>query len=322
MSSSNLLEPLVSVIETIKRRISEHGATLRENETRTRVALIDPILQALGWDVSDPSVVTTEFDVEGRRADYALLRSGDKPAATIEAKRLGEPLHTHRMQMFNYANAKNMDYAGLTDGNHWELYDVFKRGELRDREILNVSIADAPSQESALKLLLLWWPNVASGEPVEAQTPIMGLPQDAPDDVPPKPPGPQSMPQPPDNGIPLTEFDPSANVNPPSRIVFPDGSDKDIRNWKSILVETAEWLHQKRILTLDRVPLRYGPKTIVVNAMPVTANNNQMQTPYNVGAAGLYVESHGNRTTVVQRTKAILKSVDIDLATVYILPAE
>ena len=126
----------MDAIEIVKGRIQEHGSSLRENETRTRVALIDPILQALGWDVSDPDSVTLEFDVQGRRADYALLRANSRPAATIEAKKLGEALATHRMQMLNYANASGVDYAGLTDGNHWELYDVFKRGELSERELL------------------------------------------------------------------------------------------------------------------------------------------------------------------------------------------
>ena len=38
------------------------------------MALIDPLLRTLGWDVFDPKVVTPEFKVEGGRADYALLR--------------------------------------------------------------------------------------------------------------------------------------------------------------------------------------------------------------------------------------------------------
>ena len=61
MTQTALLKPLVDAIETVKRRITEHGASLRENETRTRVALIDPILQALGWDVSDPG--SSDFGV-------------------------------------------------------------------------------------------------------------------------------------------------------------------------------------------------------------------------------------------------------------------
>ena len=44
-----LLEDLVGGIESLRERIRSQDAVLRENETRTRMALIDPLLQALGW---------------------------------------------------------------------------------------------------------------------------------------------------------------------------------------------------------------------------------------------------------------------------------
>ena len=138
------LDDLVARIELLRARIRSHNTALRENETRTRMALIDPLLHALGWDVSDPGVVTPEYKVSDGWADYALLRPNGQPAATVEAKKLGEPLMSHRMQMLNYANASGIDYAGLTDGNHWELYNVFKRGQLEERRILEVSIANDP----------------------------------------------------------------------------------------------------------------------------------------------------------------------------------
>jgi len=43
-----LLDELLEVIETLKKRINDHGSILRENEIRTRMALIDPLLQVLG----------------------------------------------------------------------------------------------------------------------------------------------------------------------------------------------------------------------------------------------------------------------------------
>ena len=175
-----MLDDLVGIIETLQQRIRDHGPTLRENETRTRMALIDPLLAALGWDVSDPAVVTPEYNVSGRWADYALLRPDGQPAATLEAKKLGESLVSHRMQMLNYSNASGVEYAGLTDGNHWELYEVFQRGQLEDRRILDVSIADASAHESVPKLLLLWRPNLASGKAIPAEVPILAttLPTD------------------------------------------------------------------------------------------------------------------------------------------------
>ena len=48
------LDDLVARIELLQARIRSHKIALRENETRTRMALIDPLMHALGWDVSDP----------------------------------------------------------------------------------------------------------------------------------------------------------------------------------------------------------------------------------------------------------------------------
>ena len=94
-----LLDELIDVIDTLKKRITDHGPSLKENETRTRMALIDPLLQVLGWDTSDPFLVTPEYDASGGKADYALLGQGGRPTAAIEAKRLGQPLQQHLMQM-------------------------------------------------------------------------------------------------------------------------------------------------------------------------------------------------------------------------------
>ena len=83
------LDDLVARIELLQARIRSHKTALQGNETRTRMALIDPLMHALGWDVSDPGVVTPEYKVSEGWADYALLRPDGRPAATVEAKKLG-----------------------------------------------------------------------------------------------------------------------------------------------------------------------------------------------------------------------------------------
>ena len=174
MTQSDLLQPLVDAIETVKKRIAEHGPSLRENETRTRAALIDPILKALGWDVSDPNLVTPESPMGSGRVDYALRGIEGTMAVALEAKKLDETLHSHRDQMLTYANSAGVRYAGLTDGNHWELYDVFKPVPLAQKQILDIAVAstDMSANKLALHLLLLWRPNIALGTPVEANEPI------------------------------------------------------------------------------------------------------------------------------------------------------
>ena len=72
-----------------------------------------------------------EYKVSDGWADYALLRPDGHPAAVIEAKKLGTMLDVKfRRQMLNYANESGIEYAGLTDGNNWELYTVFQPGTI------------------------------------------------------------------------------------------------------------------------------------------------------------------------------------------------
>ena len=123
-----MLDHLVEAIETLKERISTHQATLSVYEARTRVALINPLLQVLGWDTADPAVVMAEFSLLKGRADYALLATNGKPVAVLEAKRLGEGLETHNSQMINYALQEGVDFAGLTDGDQWHIYDLIQVG--------------------------------------------------------------------------------------------------------------------------------------------------------------------------------------------------
>ena len=168
-----LLDELVDVIQTIQDRIRDHGASLREYETRTRMALIDPLLQALGWDTADPGLVTPEYNVSGKRADYALLDGKRSPVVFLEAKRLDELLSNHRSQVAAYASELGIQYPALTNGNDWEVYDNSKLVPIEQRSILNLSIKDSEAHQLALRLLLLWRPNLASGQPVAASESVL-----------------------------------------------------------------------------------------------------------------------------------------------------
>ena len=167
------LDELVACIKTIQKRVRENGNFLQKNETRTRMVLIDPLLSALGWDITNPGVVQAEFEVGGKLADYALLGQDGKPVMVLEAKRLGAKLDTHLWQMINYANMAGIQYAGITDGDHWEIYKVFEQSKLEDRRKLKISIVGTPVYESALQLLLLWNSNLGSTQPIQANVPLL-----------------------------------------------------------------------------------------------------------------------------------------------------
>ena len=86
-----MLDDLVKTIETLRARIREHKSYFSEGrsaEWRTRIGLIDPLLQVLGWDVTDPNAVEIEPHIGEGWADYALLDANRNPVMLIEAKKL------------------------------------------------------------------------------------------------------------------------------------------------------------------------------------------------------------------------------------------
>ena len=160
---------LQGVIEKLRKMIETQRRYLAENETRTRQALIDPLLRELGWDVSDPDLVELEYWVKKQRADYALMSDG-QPVAVIEAKKLGVDLEDQIMQALNYANAGGIPYMIVTDGDKWEMYEVFKRGALEERLLMKFRLSEQPAHKNALQALAMWTPNLASdGSPSEGQ---------------------------------------------------------------------------------------------------------------------------------------------------------
>ena len=312
------LDDLVSVIETLQQRIATHRQSLQQNETRTRMALIDPLLTALGWDVADPTAVTPEFDSGDGRADYALLHEG-RPAALIEAKHLYEPLERarHQDQVFGYARRSRIKFAGITDGNTWVLEDlsVFE-GEPR---ILDISMENTPASECALKLLMLWRPNLASGQPVTAEEPILvEEPESEPSE------SQQSTNQAPvpvpvsETWKSLAEYDPAAHTQPPSAIRFEDESARHVQFWYEVLAHTVEWLWTKEFLTLSDIPVASGPKRYIISTEPVHQSGNSFSSPQSVGDLPLWISKHGNKQAMFKRTQVLLQHCGVSHDTVQV----
>ena len=319
------LGDLVGCIELLQERMRSHRDTLQENETRTRMALIDPLLRALGWDVFDPAVVTPEYKVSGGWADYALLRADGQPAAIVEAKKLGEALSSHRMQMLNYANMSGIEYAGLTDGSHWELYSVFEPGQLDARRKLEVEIANTPAHKSALKLLLLWRPNLASGEPVPAAAPILGDPRPAPSPAEAKPSQRRTRspaPRPISSGwVALSEFEPPPDTPCPAAVRFWDGSEQALEYWHEILTGVVKRLHSEGRLTVGDVPIKWSSKVYSVHTEPVHPSGKKFGNPKRVEDTPFVVNVQLNAGQVRANTKRLLQHFGRDPAEVYLRTA-
>ncbi len=100
---------------------------LIKTEEGTKNALIMPFINALGYNVFDPTEVTPELvaDVgtkKGEKVDYAILRDG-KPIILFECKCCGVDLNqVHASQLYRYFSVTSSRFGVLTDGVIYRFY--------------------------------------------------------------------------------------------------------------------------------------------------------------------------------------------------------
>lgn len=121
-------------------------------EEATKMSLIIPFFQILGYDVFNPTEFCPEYHADigikkGEKVDYAILVDG-KPTILIEAKSVNIKLEKHSSQLFRYFSSTNAKFAILTNGIVYKFYtDLTDRNKM-DKEpfyefnILNLSNED------------------------------------------------------------------------------------------------------------------------------------------------------------------------------------
>jgi len=120
----------------------------RRTETQTRQEIIDKRLLKAGWNVAEPSHVSSELDIwvglpEGvpepqhehqghQYADYALLGKDGYPLAVVEAKKTSKDARIGQEQARQYAeniaknSGKDMPFVFYTNGNDIYFWDTAK----------------------------------------------------------------------------------------------------------------------------------------------------------------------------------------------------
>lgn len=186
------LTKAIELFEELKRRISEHGDYLRESEYRTRIMLVDPLLQLLGWNVEDFYSVEIEFRTTqsaNERADYVLKKDRSQ-VAIVEAKKLGAPMTPkERRQAKEYADYAGVSQCVLTDGARWMLYDL-NQGRNPDtmQPWIELDIENHEPEQLILHSLTLWqrWFTLEAGSSPIGNLIFGSSVDDKPPDPPPK----------------------------------------------------------------------------------------------------------------------------------------
>ncbi len=312
------LENLLTLIEKLRERIDSHGAALRQSEALTRYALIDPLLRELGWDTEDPDVVVPEYSSGGGRVDYALCKNG-KSVIMLEAKKLDTPLNDAIGQGIQYCLVEGTEYFVVTDGRCWEIYETHKPVPIDDKRIVQFDLKDPLIVDVCLKALALWRPSVISGQITVGEPPVIGPPDNRTNTTEPQPAEettvqPTSSVSDEDGWEPLSEFNPEPKTQPPTEIMFPDGSHASPKRWYEILTEIARWLVENGNLSESQCPILRGPrsKKSLVDIESVHSDGTSFFNFKSVGS--LYIDTHGNAMTLINRSKYLIQHVDQDPA--------
>ena len=319
-----MLTDLVQTIETLQQRIRSRGHFIGDYESRTRVALIDPMLRALGWDVSDPGLVHIEPRTANGWADYALLGGDERPVVFVEAKKLADrdaPIQ----QTVGYAvnenivNRANVRYCAFTNGDRWEVYDI-----IAQESVISVSLSGEKAPKCALKLLGLWRDSLLSDGNVDLPVaPVVSaeLPSVAPRIESPTPPvDVASVPPAPGTAVwvPLGNNFEVTNRPPPSEVQFPGRSAVAVRSWRGMFVEIALWLHEQGLLTRQNCQVPRGRNRVMFSTNGMHPNGEPFRNPVQIESVGLVLEGHMSGKACVRLAKDLLAHFGQDPSQVYL----
>jgi predicted type IV restriction endonuclease len=127
-------------------------------EQNTKASLIEPILEALGWDIRDPDEVSREFKPtpQDKPVDYclSLLR---KPRLMVEAKPLNETLADRKWigQILGYATVAGVEWCILTDGNEYRFYNATVPLDAEEKLFFQLKLSECPPEDAARMMKLV-----------------------------------------------------------------------------------------------------------------------------------------------------------------------
>jgi hypothetical protein len=100
------------------------------NEAQTRMYLIEPLLEILGYSRIDERDMLTEINAgwgqKNDKADLGLIVKGKEPEIIIECKKYGKKLTDKEASQLNnyFINTKSSKIGILTNGTEWRFYTV------------------------------------------------------------------------------------------------------------------------------------------------------------------------------------------------------
>jgi hypothetical protein len=122
------------ILAVVKKSFSKFDFSRLEekctNEAQTRMYLIEPLLEILGYSRIDERDMLTEINAgwgqKNDKADLGLIVKGKDPEIIIECKKFGKRLTDKEASQLNsyFINTKNSRIGVLTNGTEWRFYTI------------------------------------------------------------------------------------------------------------------------------------------------------------------------------------------------------
>jgi len=130
------------IVAVVKKSFSKFDfSNLEErctNEAQTRMYLIEPLLEILGYSRMDSRDMLTEINAgwgqKNNKADLGLIVKGKKPEIIVECKTLGKKLTDKEASQLNgyFGSTEGSKIGILTNGLEWRFY-----AEYQEKNILH-----------------------------------------------------------------------------------------------------------------------------------------------------------------------------------------
>lgn len=131
-------------------QLSERFETIKDQiktEEATKMSMIVPFFQLLGYDVFNPQEFCPEFTADvglkkGEKVDYAIILNNE-PVILVECKWCGEQLDKHSSQLFRYFSTTAAKFGILTNGVIYRFYtDLDEANKMDLTPFLEINLLD------------------------------------------------------------------------------------------------------------------------------------------------------------------------------------
>lgn len=138
-------------LRVLTDRVQQHANTMLTEEA-VKTAVVLPFLQALGYDVFNPSEVIPEFTADavgkkGEKVDYAI-KLDEEIRILIECKPISTNLDkVHLAQLYRYFSVTDAKFAILTNGRFFHFHsDLEEPNKLDSRPFFTFDITEPHNQ--------------------------------------------------------------------------------------------------------------------------------------------------------------------------------